>query len=127
MRKQLDQNTALSQLFAQSQRLADQSVVGADVSGFDAQMIAIYVDSYTDGTTNFAVKESDDDSTYTDAPSEQVGSIPTIDSSDDTGWHLVPYTGSHPFVGLSTSTSGTTNGATWAAYVVKGEKARTTY
>jgi len=127
MRKQLDQDTALAQLFAQSQRSADQSVQGSDVSGFDAQMIAIYVDSYTDGTTDFTVEESDDDATYQDAPTEQVGPAPTIDGAGKTGWHYIPYTGSHPFIGVSTTTSGTTDGATWAAYLVKGEQSRVDY
>jgi len=122
MKKQLDRDTKADQLFEQSQRSSGQSVQGGDVSEYENALVAIYVDSYTDGTTDFTVQESDDDSTYTDASDTVSGSEPSIDGSGKTGWHYMYYTGNHPYLGLKSTISGATDGCTWSAHVVKTDK-----
>lgn len=126
MKYDLSRDTRFEVLYNNAQRSADQSEQGMDISGFDAAMIGLDVTGYTDGTTTFAVVHSDDNSTWTEVPDDQLAgdAEPVVDGGGKTGEYNIGYLGSKPYVGIKTTTSGTTSGATWEALAIASAKAR---
>lgn len=98
-------------------------------SGVNFQSAAVCVDvqSYTDGTHDFTVQHAEDDGTdspdtWEDVPSDELsGSLPTVDASGDVGQHYVEYLGLRPFVRVTTTTSGITNGADYGVLILHGD------
>lgn len=124
MNQKLSRDTKFVTAYNEAQRSADQSEAGGDVSGYDSRAIVVDVDSYTDGTTDFTVVVSDDGSTWSEADASQVEGSLSVDGSGKTGVHYLDYLGSDPYIGIKTSTSNTTSGATWGAYVIGTNGAR---
>jgi hypothetical protein len=112
-----------AQTLAPSAASSDQTGDTVDLAGFDSAAVLIDVGAHTDGTHDFTVEESDDDSTWSDVASDDlIGSTPTIDgaSGNANQTHEVGYVGSSRYLRVSTSTSGTTDGAVYGATVVRG-------
>lgn len=113
---------AAAQTIAPSTYSSDQTGSSVDLQNFHAAAVLIDAGAHTDGTHDFTVEESDDDSSWSDvASSDLIGSTPTIDgSSSNTGQvHEVGYVGSKQFIRVTTTTSGTTTGAAYGVLVVR--------
>jgi len=126
MDKDLSRDCRAEVLYDNSQRSADQSEQVMDVSDFENALVFLDVTSYTDGSTQFQVVHSDDDSTYSEVPSELLGgdSEPDIDAGSKTGEYYIGYRGSKPYVGIKTTTTNTTSGATWEAVTIAADRQR---
>lgn len=89
------------------------------VDKYHGAAAVLYVDSYTDGTHDFTLQESDDDSTWNDVASSDIdGSFPSVTGSGDTGVHKVGYTGNKKYLRVKSSTSGTSTGADYGTYII---------
>jgi len=117
----LEERVRLEVLLASAQRTADQSAQ-VDTHGFRGQMLVIDVTDYTDGTHDFTLQTSNDGS----IPSEPAAALrsgddaPIVEAASDTGIYYVSYIGSERYLHLDVAASGTTSGATYAVYAVKG-------
>jgi len=119
VKEQVDIDVSLAQ---SGNRTADATGSSSDISEFHAASILINVNAYTDGSHEFVVEESDDDSTWSAvADSDLDGSEPTVDAAGDVGKHRIGYTGTQRYLRVTTTVSGTTTGADYGAYVLKGD------
>lgn len=124
-----DRDTRYQKLLSESTRSSAQSASSGqtmDMSGFDGRLIVIDVTGYTDGTTTFEVVASDDDSSWSAVSDDLLSgdSEPVIDGSGKTGEYYIAYRGSKPYVGIQTTTSGTTTGCTYSVQAIGTDKAR---
>lgn len=113
---------AAAQTIAPSTYSTDQTGSSVDLQNFHAAAVLIDAGAHTDGTHDFTVEESDDDSTWNDvASSDLIGSTPTIDgsSSNASQIHEVGYVGTKRHIRVTTTTSGTTTGAAYGVLVVR--------
>ncbi len=120
----ISESAGLDFTFPIQQRSSAVSAKGAEVREFYDAAVVVEVDSYTDGETTLSLVVSNDGSTW-QAPEPQEQKDLVIDGSSDTGTHYLDYNGRYPYVGVESSTTGTTSGATWGAAVMKANAQRT--
>lgn len=117
VKSRVDMDISLAQT---GDRTSDATGSSSDVSEYHGASILLNVESYTDGTHDFTIQESDDDSNWSDvATSDLEGSLPSVTESADEGEHRVGYTGNAQYLRVTTSVSGTTTGAEYGVYVLK--------
>lgn len=99
-------------------RTANSTGTGVDLAGYHAAAIYVVAGTITDGTHTPVVQESDDNSIFADVAAEDLqGSLVDItsDSVQEIG-----YIGNKRYIRVNVAASGTTNGGTYGAFVVRG-------
>lgn len=112
---------------AQTASVGSPASVGLASGGYQDASVMIVAGAWTDGTHDFTLEVADDDGTgapdtFASAPAGDInGTVPTIDDgADDNQVYVFDYTGSKPWVRVTSTVSGATTGAIYGVYVVKG-------
>lgn len=106
---------------------SDPTTAVVDLNNFESALIVIDAGSYTDGTHAFSVDESDQSgSGFSSVDGNQLSqSPPTIDgAADDDQQYYIGYTGDQRYIDVNVSVSGTSTGAIYGIYVIKGDPHR---
>lgn len=110
---------------------ASQDGSAVDLANFHAAAVVLDVGAYTDGTHDFTIEHAEDDGagspdTWETVPTDDLdGSLPTVDAAGDANTVTeVGYHGIRRHLRVTTTVSGTTNGAGYGVSVVRG-KSRT--
>lgn len=117
--KDLLNDTEVVEVFSSSQRSSNANGSQVDTKKRNSCVMSLHVSGYTDGTHDFTVEHAKDDGTgspdtWDSVPSDQLdGSFPSVTESGDTGVHRVGVYTNRRFVRVTTSVSGTTDGATY--------------
>lgn len=119
VKEQIDLDVSLAQ---SGSRTSDATGSSSDISEFHAASVLINVDDWTDGTHEFQVEESDDDSSWSAVADDDLdGDEPSVSEAGDEGKHRIGYTGNKRYLRVTTSVSGTTTGADYGVYILKGD------
>lgn len=113
--------TSPVQMIAPSDQAASQDSTAVDRKFNQSAIVLLAVGTWTDGTHEFELQESDDDVTYTAVDAQHVqGALPVIEdaSTDDQSFHI-GYLGNARYIRLSVTVSGATTGAVYGATAIQ--------
>lgn len=123
--KDIVNDIAVAQTLVPANRTADATGTAVDLANIGKAAVVINVGAYTDGTHTFEVQHAPDDGSGSPGTWEAVadsdldGTEPTVDASGDANTvHEIGYQGANRHLRVSTTVSGTTSGADYAASVV---------
>lgn len=115
---------ALVQCFAPAAKIATANGASVNVTGYEAVTVEVNAGTVTDGTFTFKIQESNDGTTFTDAPATSVlGSFPTLTTGANNGSNsvsLVDYVGACAYIRVVMTVAGATTGAVLSIVAILG-------
>lgn len=94
---------------------------GGPEGGFRSAMLVAHTGTITDGTHTIEFQESDDDSTFTAVPDEDLeGTEPAIGVDDDNDVFEIGYLGHKRYLRARSAVTGATSGGTYGALILLG-------
>lgn len=118
----LKSNISAGRSIAYGAKTATATGTGAEISDFRGACILIDAGAWTDGSHTFEVQDSDDNTNYTAvADSNLDGDEPVIDAAaDGSQQYYIGYNGNKKYLRVVSTVAGTTTGAIYGAYILKG-------
>jgi len=109
-------------LLAKQAYTSSQSIQSTDVADFHGAGFVVDAGAWTDGSHTFEFQHRDAAEAYAAIPDADLGAAEPIidDANDDDQQYYIPYLGNKEDIGVITTVSGTTTGAIYGVYVLKG-------
>lgn len=102
-------------------RTANATGEAIDLTGYGSALIVIATGTITDGNHAFALKESDDNATYTAVGTgDLIGTAPTADATADDKVYKLGYRGRKRYIRLDVTVTGATAGGVYGAVAILG-------